>query len=193
MAREFITITVGPKWLPSAELMQMLCIAGAFMPLAALYYNFLISRGRSNVYMWNIVCQGVLTLGLLCAVHFLGLKVQFSLFHWQIDYSSIRLMVLLYVVVYVGWMLVWHWFVWREVGLRLTDALRDTLPFLAIAVVSMGLTAWLTQGIGNAYVLLAVRIAVAGVLYLGLTWLTGARILRESINFIRQHGKQQTT
>lgn len=193
VAREFITITVGPKWLPSAELMQMLCVAGAFMPLAALYYNFLISRGRSNVYMWNIVCQGVLTLGLLCAVHFLGLKVQFSLFHWQIDYSSIRLMVLLYVVVYVGWMLVWHWFVWREVGLRLTDALRDTLPFLAIAVVSMGLTAWLTQGTGNAYVLLAVRIAVAGVLYLGLTWLTGARILRESINFIRQHGKQQTT
>lgn len=193
VAREFITLTVGPKWLPSAELMQMLCIAGAFMPLAALYYNFLISRGRSNIYMWNILTQGLITLSLLCATHFLKWSVHISVLHHPVELSGIRLMVLLYVMVYVAWMFVWHWFVHREVGLRLKDALKDTLPFLLIAVVSMGVTAWLTSGLDNAILLLAVRIVVAGVLYLGIVWLTGAHILRESIQFIRQHGKQQTT
>lgn len=99
-------------------------------------------------------------------------------------------MVLTYVVVYMAWMFVWHGFVHREVGLRLTDALKDIMPFLLIAAVSMGVTAWLTSGIENVVLLLIVRIVVAGALYLGLVWLTGARILRESIQFIRQHGKQ---
>lgn len=193
VAREFITITVGAKWLPSAELMQMLCVAGAFMPLAALYYNFLISRGRSNIYMWNIVTQGLLVLSLLCSIHFLKWNVECSIFSYQISVTGIRLMVLTYVVVYIAWMFVWHGFVWREVGLRLTDALKDTLPFLLIAVVSMGVTAWLTDGIENVVLLLIVRIALAAALYLGLVWLTGAKILRESIQFIRHHGKQQTT
>ena len=193
VAREFITITVGEKWLPSAELMQMLCVAGAFMPLAALYYNFLISRGRSNIYMWNILCQGLLVLALLCAVHFLNWHFQLSIVNCQLDLSGIRLMVLLYVVVYMAWMFVWHAFVHREVGLRMTDALKDTLPFLLIAVVSMGVTGWLTHDIGNVVLLLIVRIVVAAALYFGIVWLTGAHILRESINFIRQHGKQQKT
>lgn len=193
VAREFITITVGAKWLPSAELMQMLCVAGAFMPLAALYYNFLISRGRSNIYMWNIVTQGLLVLSLLCAIHFLKWNVDFSIFGHQISATGIRLMVLTYVVVYIAWMFVWHGFVWREIGLRLTDSLKDTVPFLLIAAVSMGVTAWLTEGIENVVLLLIVRIALAAALYLGLVWLTGAKILRESIQFIRHHGKQQTT
>ena len=193
VAREFITITVGSKWLPSAELMQMLCVAGAFMPLAALYYNFLISRGRSNIYMWNIVTQGLLVLSLLCAIHFLKWNVELSIFGCQIVMTGIRLMVMTYVVVYIAWMFVWHGFVWREVGLRLTDALKDTLPFLLIAIVSMAVTAWLTDGIENVVLLLIVRIGLAAALYLGLVWLTGAKILRESIQFIRHHGKQQTT
>ena len=190
VAREFIMITVGAKWLPSAELMQMLCVAGAFMPLAALYYNFLISRGRSNIYMWNIVVQGLLVLSLLCAIHFLHLHFQVSIFNCHIDFVGVRLMVLTYVVVYMAWMFVWHGFVHREVGLRLTDALKDILPFLLIAAVSMGVTGWLTNGIANVVLLLIVRIVVAATLYLGLVWLTGAQILRESIQFIRQHGKQ---
>ncbi len=191
VAREFIVLTVGAKWLPSAELLQMLCVAGAFMPLAALHYNFLISRGRSNVYMWNVVCQGVLVLSLLCAVHFLKLHFSFSLFTLHISLSGIRLMVLLYVAVYVCWMLIWHGFVWREIRLRLADALRDTVPFLLIAVLSMVATGWLTGGLETPWLLLAVRIVVAGILYIGIVWLTGAKILRESIQFIRRHDNKR--
>ena len=71
--------------------------------------------------------------------------------------------------------------------------IRRLLPFLLIAIVSMAVTAWLTDGIENVVLLLIVRIGLAAALYLGLVWLTGAKILRESIQFIRHHGKQQTT
>lgn len=189
VSREFIVLTVGEKWLPSAELLQMLCVAGAFMPLAALHFNFLISRGKSSVYMWNIVCQGLLVLLLLCAIHFMKWELSLHTAHFTLQFSGIRLMVLAYVVVYVLWMLVWYWFVWREIRLRLVDALRDACPFLLIAVGTMLLTGWLTQNISSIVILLAVRIVVAGTLYVGVVWLTGAHILRECIDFIRHHGK----
>ena len=55
VAPQLIVATVGQKWLPSAELMQLLCVGGAFLPIAALFSNLLISRGCSNIYMWNIL------------------------------------------------------------------------------------------------------------------------------------------
>lgn len=188
VSREFIVLTVGAKWLPSAELLQMLCVAGAFMPLAALYSNFLISRGRSNVYMWNVVCQGLLVLALLCAVHFLHLHFHVSLFTFDSEIGGIRLMVLCYVIVYVAWMLVWHGFVYREIRLRLTDVLRDVLPFVLIATCTMLLTGWLTRSIENDWLLIVTRVVMAGVVYLGVVWMTGAKILRECIKYIRKHG-----
>ena len=51
VAPEFIVVLIGEKWLSSAHLMQLLCIGGAFLPIATLYYNLIISRGKSDVYM----------------------------------------------------------------------------------------------------------------------------------------------
>ena len=57
VAPEFIVTLIKEKWLPSAHLMQILCIGGAFLPIATLYFNLIISRGKSDVYMWNIIAQ----------------------------------------------------------------------------------------------------------------------------------------
>lgn len=185
VAREFIVIAVGEKWLPSAELMQMLCIAGAFMPIAVLYYNFIISRGKSGVYMWNVIAQGLLTLALLCGIYYLKLHIDIPLFGHNLHLEGVRLMVVCYVVLYICWMFVWHFFLKREVSLNLLTALKDVLPFALIAAVTMLLTGFITRSIDNIYLLLISRILIAATLYLIITWLTGAKILRESIGYLR--------
>ena len=47
VSKELIIITITEKWLPSADILQLLCIWGAFIPVINLFSNLLISRGHS--------------------------------------------------------------------------------------------------------------------------------------------------
>lgn len=190
VAPEFIIIAVGEKWLPSAEIMQMLCVAGAFMPIAVLYYNFLISRGKSGTYMWNIIVQGLTLISLLCIIKFFDLRFTVSLPGINLELSGIRLMVVSYVIVCILWMLIWHHFLKKEIGLKFTTALKDAMPFALIALATMIATYFITRGITNIYILLILRIVIAATIYLLITWITGAKILRESIQYITKKKKK---
>lgn len=179
-AEPLIQITIGAKWLSSAHLMQMLCVAGAFMPVTVLYHNLLISRGRSDVYMWNILAQGLLVLAVLCAIKWWGLSVTLG----GHVLSGVRLMVMSYVAVYVLWLFLWHVFLQRALRLPLLLALRDTLPFAIAAAVAMGVAWVASREVSNVWLVLAVRIAVAAVVYVAIIWIAGAKILREAVGYL---------
>ena len=185
-AKPLIIVSVGAKWLPSASLMQMLCVAGAFMPITALYQQFLISRQRSDVYMWNILAQGVLVLALLCAIRAFNivLPLPFPL-QGTHQLGGVQLMVLSYVVVYILWVLLWHHHLRRHIPLTLLHVLCDTLPFLLAALAAMAVAWALTRGITAPLLLLAIRIPVAVLLYVGIIYVSGAHILREAIDYLR--------
>ena len=76
IAPEFIVILITDKWLPSALLMRILCVGGAFLPISTLYFNMLIARGKSNIYMWNIICQGLVMLASIITIHYLAGNVK---------------------------------------------------------------------------------------------------------------------
>ena len=170
VAPEFIVLLITDKWLPSAELMRILCIGGAFLPISTLYFNMIISQGRSSIYMWNIICQGILLLLTVIGIHLLG--------------GGIREMVIANVAIIVLWTGIWHWFVRSLIGFSIRQALRDTMPFLMIAALTMVATYFLTAGTDNMYLLLFSRIAIAAVIYVAALWIFGARILRESLGFL---------
>lgn len=185
VAPEFITVLIGEKWLSCAHLMQVLCVAGAFTPITSLYYYLLISRGRSGIYMWNILAQGILMLLLLCVIYY----THFELTIFGLQLSGIPLMVITYVVVYVLWLLVWHHFVRREIQLPLRHALLDILPFALAALASLAATYFLSRSITSLVLLLIVRIALAAIIYFSILWLCRTAILRESINYLLKKGK----
>lgn len=170
IAPEFIVITVKEKWLPAAYLMRILCIGGAFLPIATLYFNLIISRGKSDVYMWNIIAQGLTILAVVLTSYYLG--------------GSIELMVWLYVAVVIAWIGIWDFFVWREIGFSLWQTIRDIVPFLVIAAGTIAATYFITSGIENIYLLLVSKIIIAAALYVGVMWITGAKIMRESIKYL---------
>ena len=169
IAREFIVIVVGPKWIESAALLSMLCFYGAIWPLLTLYSQMTISQGRSNINMWCTICLSALILTGLVLLYPLGIYA----------------MVAYFVSINVLWLFVWQYFAWRLIRLRLWDALRDVLPFFFISVAVMGGTWWLTQSIQNTWLLLISKIITAIVLYSGIMWISGARIMQESIQFLR--------
>ena len=62
IAPELIILTITDKWLPSAFILQLLCIGGAFIPITNLYSNLVISKGKSDIYMWNTISLGIIQL-----------------------------------------------------------------------------------------------------------------------------------
>lgn len=175
IAPEFITITITEKWLPSAELMQLLCVGGAFMPVASFYANFVISQGKSNVFMYNTMAQ--------CLVQMLCMVVLYP--------QGVRAMVMAYVVVNILWIGAWHAFVKPLVHVRLADALRDMMPFALTAAAAMA-AGWAASWPLNGHVALSllVKVVVAAAAYVALLWVFGAAILKECIEFVKSRKKR---
>ena len=93
-------------------------------------------------------------------------------------------MVAVYSAFNIVWLLAWQTQIHRLIGLRLWDVLKDIVPFMIIALAVMALTGWLTAGIASNLVLLLTRVAVAGVLYVGIMKLARVQILDECIAFV---------
>ena len=168
VAKEFIVILITEKWLVSAGIMQMLCVAGAFIPISALFSNLIISRGHSEAYMWASVAQCVAGIVVALAASPFG----------------IRVMVLAFVVVSVLWTGIWLRLAQREVSITATEFVRDISPYLLLSAVLCLVAHFAFGGIGNIYMRFGVKVLAVALPYVGVLWLLGSTILRESADFL---------
>ena len=169
VAHEFIVVTIGEKWEPCVILLQILCIGGAFVPLQTLYQNLIISRERSDIYLRLVAAQIVLQIVLTLSLAPLGIVAMVAAF------SALNVL----------FTACWHVALQRIQPLSTLDALKDIMPFALIAVVVMAAAHFVAQPIDNLWLLLLVRIIVAGVLYLGIMRLLNVAILKECLEFVK--------
>lgn len=168
ISREFLLIFTGPKWEESAYLLSLLSIYGAVFPLLTLYGQMVISQGRSNINMYSTMALSSLILLGLVLLHSYGLYV----------------MVFYFIGINVAWLFVWQYFAYRLIGLRLWEALSDVLPFLLLSAACMALTWWITRPIESLWLLLLAKVVLAAVFYVAAIWISGARIMRESVDYL---------
>ena len=168
VAPELITIAITDKWKVSAQLLQILAVGGAFIPIANLYSNLLISRGKSNIYMWNTVTLGVLQLFVMLFLY---------------DYG-IFTMVSVYVCINILWLLIWHYFARKEIQISLFHALKDILPYAFVSALVMIGSFLLTKGISNIYFLFVSRVIIAVILYTSVMWISGSVTFRECLSYL---------
>lgn len=168
IAKEVIVITITAKWLQAVPIMQLLCVWGAFVPITSLFTNFIISRGKSNIYMWNTIALGVLQVISLVLMRPYG----------------IMYMVLLFVIINIIWLLVWYFFLWKEIHITLWSVVKDIAPYAVIATFTMLLTAFITHAIGNIYMLFIAKLLIAAFIYVFLMWICRSVVFKESIKFI---------
>lgn len=175
IAREFILLAGGEKWAESGQVLSLLCIYGAFVPVTTLYSNLTISRAHSGVNMACTVGQCLAVWAGLLALHLLGYGM----------YPMIGFFIALNIL----WLGVWQWWAKRLIGMRWRWAAMDTLPFLGFTVGVLALTWWVTQPIANLWLLMSARIVLATVLYAGIMWASGARIMREAMGYLLHRDK----
>ena len=99
---------------------------------------------------------------------------------------GIENMIVAFVAVNMAWLGVWYLFVRQQLDLRFLDLLRDVLPFALIALATMAATYYITRGISDIYLLLAAKVVTAAVIYMAMMWVCRAKVLRESIEFLRR-------
>lgn len=174
VAREFLLVVVGPKWEASAELLSMFSVYGAIFPLMTLYGQMVIGQGKSQINMW---C----TIGLSSLI-LIGL--------WALHPFGVHTMVVYFIALNALWLLVWQFFALRLIKLSFWHAFCDVAPFLLLSLGSMAVAWTATRAIENIYLLLAGKIALTALCYVGILWILRARILRESIDYFLHKRKQ---
>lgn len=165
VAPELITLAITDRWATCVQLMQIVCIGGAFIPLHNLMYNQALSHGRSDACLWNTLSFGLFQILALVFCRSYGMVV----------------MVWAFAIINVLWVLPWWYLVRRLIGLSLREFSMDVLPFAVIAFLCMLMASWLGSLVDGLVASLLVKVMVAATLYVSVLWFSGARILRESI------------
>lgn len=168
VAEELIVLTVTAKWLPCVPVMQILCVWGAFMPVATLYGNLFNSIGRPNIYMWNTIALGLMQLVCVLLSYPYGLEVMLEV------YAGIN----------VAWLFVWHRFARKHIGLSLAGVLKSMMPYIAVSLLVMAVTVAATARITDPLLSLPAKILMAAALYGLLMWRLKSVVFRESIGYL---------
>jgi Membrane protein involved in the export of O-antigen and teichoic acid len=174
ISNEFITITITDKWAPSADILKVLCISGAFIPLSALFSNLVISKGRSSAYMWTTISLAVLILIVMMCIYPLGIMA----------------MVTVYTIINILWLGVWFMLVRKEIGYRFTQLLADIVPFLGITILCIAAAHFMTARISNIYVLLISKVLIVALEYMFVLWISKSETFRECIEFVKKKIKK---
>lgn len=168
VARELIVITITDKWLPCVPVMQILCVWGAFMPLATLYSNLTNSIGRPHIYMWNTIALGIFQLLCLYFSYPYGLHV----------------MLIVYTIANILWLGIWHFFAHKHIGITWLATLKDIAPYLIISLVIMIVTNTVAGYVTNIYLSLILKIVLAASLYILLMWQLKSAVFKESMRYL---------
>ena len=170
VAKEFIVTAIGEKWLASAQLIQILCLSGATMPLSTLFSNMIISKGRSGTFFWCTFTLGLVQIATMIMIWPMG----------------IRTMVIAYTLLNTSWLLVWLFFVRRLIGYGYWMFFCDVMPFALAAAGVMGVAYVATMPLSNLIALLVTRFIIAVVLYYAVMKLARVKILAECERFVKR-------
>lgn len=170
VAKEFIVTAIGEKWLASAQLIQILCISGATMPLSTLFSNMIISKGKSGTFFWCTFTLGLVQIATMVLIWPMG----------------IRSMVIAYTILNTSWLLVWLFFVRRLIGYGYWMFFCDVMPFALAAAGVMGVAYIATMPLSNLIALLISRFIIAVVLYYVVMKIARVKILAECERFVKR-------
>lgn len=170
VAKEFIVTAIGEKWLASAQLIQILCLSGAAMPLSTLFSNMIISKGKSGTFFWCTFTLGLVQIATMIMIWPMG----------------IRWMVIAYTLLNTSWLLVWLFFVRRLIGYGYWMFFCDVMPFALAAAGVMGVAYVATMPLSNMIALLITRFIIAVVLYYVVMKIARVKILAECEKFVKR-------
>jgi O-antigen/teichoic acid export membrane protein len=172
VAKEFVLITIGEKWLPSVVYLQIMCGWGIVAPFIILYTQLIISRGKSTVFLKGNLLIGCLQITMLFILFFMSVPIIFLVTCFMISYC----LSLFY----------WHYCANNLIGVKLIHLIKDISPYFIISVIAILLTSLLFFYVENMYILFIGKIITVAVVYIIILWFLKSKILFEIIVLLKK-------
>lgn len=167
VGKEFILLAIGEKWLDSVIYLQLFCIWGAIGYANILYSMLLVTHGKSDIYMTVTLLVSALQFAAACLLYPWGITV----------------MVVGYILSYIAGVFVWHGYAHKYVGIRLWTVIKEMLPYIGATLASFAAASIATRPFENIALIFTLKIAVSAIVYLGILWISGSKLLKEAITF----------
>ncbi|MDE7496827.1 MAG: lipopolysaccharide biosynthesis protein [Muribaculaceae bacterium] len=170
LAHPLILVLLKEKWIFTAGLLQVLCLAMMWYPVHAINLNLLMVKGRSDLFLGLEVAKKVVGI----TVMFITIPMGLMAICWGQVFNS--LLALAINTHYTG----------KLIGVGLLKQLRDLLPTLFYSF-SMGLIVWgMTSLLSADWLRLLIGFPMGVAYYFTAAYLTRSSDLRELISFIRK-------
>lgn len=156
-------------WWSAIPFFQLLCLGGCFTILTAINNNFIKVSGRSSAILKIEVLKIVFT------VIAIALLLHQSVLAMVGGLIAIRLLVHVVNMFYSA----------RLTGYRFIDQLQDTLPYMLIASVMLVAVYGISLLIHNDWLLLLCQVPAGAIIYLSIAYITGSKIMKESLDLLR--------
>ena len=163
VANEFILITITEKYIESAHFLRIICIGGAFLCVSNVFSHFILSKGRSNIYMWSTIVFGILQIIIYLACQ---------------DYG-IQTMLWIACILHCSWILVWYILVQPYMQYPIAFLFKDVFAYALMAAIAISISYFLTIGILNIYLKFILSIFVTVIAYMILNRLLLPTIFME--------------
>lgn len=167
VAQDFIVITITDKWLQSVIFLQIFCIGAAFDSVSNVFSSLIISKGKSQVYMRNIIAFGLLQIAILVFGKSLGIETLIALT------SGLNAL----------WIFVWYASAKPYMTYSFSHLIQDVFSYAILAGISCLAAHYSTTSIANLYLRFASTIAVAVCAYIIVNRIFKPSILLELFSY----------
>jgi len=151
------------KWLPAVPYFQVLCLAGMVSPFSFVLNELFIAREKANYFLGVEIIRRVilvLLIALLFRYGIMGLAASWVIYTWITLVISLVL-------------------TRKLLGYTLLDFVKDVLPYMILAFVSVTAGYFITRDIDENLPFLLVNMIVPGLLYLLLCRMCKLEMTRE--------------
>ena len=170
VADEFILITITEKYIESAHFLRIICIGGAFLCVSNVFSHFILSKGKSNIFMWSTISFGLLQIliYLLCRNY------------------GIQQMLITACLLQCAWLLVWFYLIQPFMRYTFAQLCKDVFSYALMAIVATIGAYFLTAPILNIYLKFIIAIFATIIIYTALNRILLPAILLELIDYLKK-------
>ena len=166
-----IRLLLKEEWWPTIPFLQILAVGGSFTILTAINNNFIKISGHTRGILQIEYYKIILTvLVVLCTYRDGVLTLVVGL-------ALTRILIYFINIIYT----------WRLIGYSVWRQFCDFFPYLLLATLMCVILLVLTQFINSDFWLLLVQIITGVIIYIGLAYIIGSKILKETIMTFTQN------
>ena len=135
--------------------------------------NLIISKGRSDLYLWGNIGLLLSSIALIVALGKLGIVVMI------VGYSMLN----------IGWVAVWQYYAHKLIGLKFIDTMKDIFPFFISAFAVMSISYFIASFVDSMVLRLIIKMILSVVIYFAVMKLAKVKMLDECMNYIFHRNK----